>query len=378
MATVGEDGKAHEQLRADAAKSRPAAPAAASKEEIIARNKAALEKRQAAIKAAKDAEANAKLPEGWRRVESRSRPGEYVYENIHTEERQAWFPTEAATEEISAAAVPMSAAEKEREKLKKKNMEALKKRKEAAEKKKKAEMELELPSGWNRVESRSRPGEYVYENSVTGERQAWFPDAPAVANDAPEDAKEALKKKNAEALAKRKAALQAKKDEDAKKKLPDGWKRIESRSRPGEMVYENIYTEERQAWFPDGPATKPLPQGWRKVESRTYPGEFVYENINTLERQAWEPTEPAPLTEQQVTMPEAEQVKAAEAKTKKKYLGKAKALYDYTAANRDEEIDLLEGDIIQIEYKADNGWWVGHNVRTNRNGIFPGTYVEDM
>lgn len=36
------------------------------------------------------------LPEGWKRVESRSRPGTYVYENIYTEERQAWLPTEPA------------------------------------------------------------------------------------------------------------------------------------------------------------------------------------------------------------------------------------------------------------------------------------------
>ena len=35
-----------------------------------------------------------------------------------------------------------------------------------------------------------------------------------------------------------------------------GWRKVESRSRPGEFVYENIYTEERQAWFPDTPAEK--------------------------------------------------------------------------------------------------------------------------
>lgn len=100
--------------------------------------------------------------------------------------------------------------------------------------------------------------------------------------------------KNKAALAKRKAALDAKKNEEASKPLPAGWKRVESRSRPGEFVYENELTEERQAWFPDAPAEKPLPEGWRKVESRTYPGEFVYENVNTLDRQAWRPDEPAP------------------------------------------------------------------------------------
>lgn len=50
----------------------------------------------------KEEENSKPLPEGWRRVESRSRPGEFVYENIHTEERIAWFPTEAAKEEGQA------------------------------------------------------------------------------------------------------------------------------------------------------------------------------------------------------------------------------------------------------------------------------------
>lgn len=31
-------------------------------------------------------------------VESNSRPGTYVYENVHTEERVAWYPTEVASE----------------------------------------------------------------------------------------------------------------------------------------------------------------------------------------------------------------------------------------------------------------------------------------
>jgi hypothetical protein len=28
--------------------------------------------------------------------------------------------------------------------------------------------------------------------------------------------------------------------------------------------------------------------------------------------------------------------------------------------------------------QAANGWWVGINTRTQRNGIFPGTYVEEL
>lgn len=70
---------------------------AASLEELKEKNRKALEAR----KKAKDA----LLPAGWKRVESRSRPGEYVYENEFTEERQAWFPTEPAV-------VPAPAQEK--------------------------------------------------------------------------------------------------------------------------------------------------------------------------------------------------------------------------------------------------------------------------
>eukprot|EP00035_Acanthoeca_spectabilis_P003965 m.97204 g.97204 ORF g.97204 m.97204 type:complete len:380 (-) comp12391_c0_seq1:7940-9079(-) len=370
-----------DKIREDLASSRGAAPAA-DKEAIAARNKAALEARRAKIAEQKAAEAAKELPEGWRRVESRSRKGEFVYENIHTEERQAWFPDAPAREELSAPPAPTAGTEDtKKEELKKKNAAALAARKAKQAALKQKEAELSLPAGWIRTESKSRPGETVYENTVTGERQAWFPDEPAISKE--EMKKQDLIKKNKEALAARKKAMQAQKkeqkDADAKRKLPAGWKRVESRSRPGEYVYENTFTDERQAWFPEEPAAKPLPEGWRKVESRSYPGEFVYENVHTLERQAWEPTEPASTTENQVTMPTEDQAAAAKAEpAAKNIIAVVKAVYDFTATKPDEEIDMLEGDVIQVEYKADNGWWVGVNTRTKRNGIFPGTYVEDI
>jgi hypothetical protein len=256
-------------------------------------------------------------------------------------------------------------------------LEARKAQKAAAET---ALKTADLPAGWTRAESKSRPGETVYENSVTGERQAWFPDASCL--DEAALAKQNLKEKNAKALAARKAALTSAKSADAAaeaaKPLPEGWTRVESRSRPGEFVYENKLTDERQAWFPDGPAAKPLPEGWRKVESRSYPGEFVYENVHTLERQAWIPVEAAATTEGKSVMPatQAATAKAQVAEEPKAFDCQAKAVYDYVAANQDEEIDLNEGDIINVEYRAANGWWVGVSCRTGRSGIFPGTYVE--
>jgi len=78
---------------------RAAAPSSEDQAAIKARNLKALAERKAKLAAAKASENSRPLPEGWRRVESRSRPGEFVYENIHTEERQAWFPEETAKEE---------------------------------------------------------------------------------------------------------------------------------------------------------------------------------------------------------------------------------------------------------------------------------------
>jgi hypothetical protein len=212
-------------------------------------------------------------------------------------------------------------------------------------------------------------------------------DAPAIdpkagAGSDADAKKKALMEKNKAALAKRKAALEAKKNEEATKSLPEGWRRVESRSRPGEFVYENEYTEERISWFPDAAAEKPLPEGWRKVESRTYPGEFVYENIYTMDRQAWRPGGPAPKeavkeAPEKRTQQQLQQLEAAPPPAVT-IVCKVKALYDYTAENREEEIDLLEGDVIAVEYKAANGWWVGYNSRIQRSGIFPGTYVEEL
>jgi len=358
------------QKLASLSENRRAAPKAAA-DDIKERNRIALEKRKvqaAAVAQSKASEKDKPLPAGWRRVESRSRPGEFVYENIHTEERQAWFPDTAAAEDVAPPLVAQSETDRRKEELKAKNLAALAKRNAVKQEQKVAEATLELPAGWTRTESRSRPGEVVYENTVTGERQAWFPTESAISA---EDKKKAeLAEKNKKALASFKSKQQSSKDEESKKPLPEGWRRVESRSRPGDFVYENIFSEERQAWFPDGPAEKPLPEGWRKVESRTYPGEFVYENIHTLDRQAWRPDEAPPAA--------AAAPAKAGALPAKKFVCKARALYDYTAENREEEIDLMEGDIIAVEYKAANNWWVGINTRTEKNGIFPGTYVEEI
>uniref|UniRef100_A0A9J7ZUL5 Sorbin and SH3 domain containing 3 n=1 Tax=Cyprinus carpio carpio TaxID=630221 RepID=A0A9J7ZUL5_CYPCA len=51
-----------------------------------------------------------------------------------------------------------------------------------------------------------------------------------------------------------------------------------------------------------------------------------------------------------------------------------KAVYNYKPQNRDE-LELREGDIVQVIEKCDDGWFVGTSERTQAFGTFPGNYV---
>ncbi|KAK7934183.1 hypothetical protein WMY93_005079 [Mugilogobius chulae] len=51
-----------------------------------------------------------------------------------------------------------------------------------------------------------------------------------------------------------------------------------------------------------------------------------------------------------------------------------KAVYNYQPQNSDE-LELREGDIVQVMEKCDDGWFVGTSDRTHAFGTFPGNYV---
>ncbi|TRY86498.1 hypothetical protein DNTS_017550 [Danionella cerebrum] len=51
-----------------------------------------------------------------------------------------------------------------------------------------------------------------------------------------------------------------------------------------------------------------------------------------------------------------------------------KAVYNYKPQNRDE-LELREGDVVQVIEKCDDGWFVGTSERTQAFGTFPGNYV---
>ncbi|XP_065184374.1 nucleolar protein dao-5-like isoform X2 [Sycon ciliatum] len=51
------------------------------------------------------------------------------------------------------------------------------------------------------------------------------------------------------------------------------------------------------------------------------------------------------------------------------------AMFTYVAQNSDE-LDLTDGDIVMVEDKCDDGWFVGRSVRSGEFGTFPGNYVK--
>ncbi|XP_015717527.1 sorbin and SH3 domain-containing protein 2 isoform X2 [Coturnix japonica] len=53
------------------------------------------------------------------------------------------------------------------------------------------------------------------------------------------------------------------------------------------------------------------------------------------------------------------------------------ALYNYTPRNEDE-LELREGDVIDVMEKCDDGWFVGTSRRTKLFGTFPGNYVKRL
>uniref|UniRef100_A0A2K5MS03 Sorbin and SH3 domain containing 1 n=1 Tax=Cercocebus atys TaxID=9531 RepID=A0A2K5MS03_CERAT len=53
------------------------------------------------------------------------------------------------------------------------------------------------------------------------------------------------------------------------------------------------------------------------------------------------------------------------------------ALYSYIPQN-DDELELRDGDIIDVMEKCDDGWFVGTSRRTRQFGTFPGNYVKPL
>ncbi|CAG0883988.1 unnamed protein product [Cyprideis torosa] len=53
------------------------------------------------------------------------------------------------------------------------------------------------------------------------------------------------------------------------------------------------------------------------------------------------------------------------------------AMYTYTPVN-DDELGLVEGDVVDVLEKCDDGWYVGVHTKTGQIGTFPGNYVRRL
>ncbi|XP_016318192.1 sorbin and SH3 domain-containing protein 2-like [Sinocyclocheilus anshuiensis] len=53
------------------------------------------------------------------------------------------------------------------------------------------------------------------------------------------------------------------------------------------------------------------------------------------------------------------------------------ALYNYMPRNEDE-LELKEGDVVDVMEKCDDGWFVGTSRRTKFFGTFPGNYANRL
>lgn len=53
------------------------------------------------------------------------------------------------------------------------------------------------------------------------------------------------------------------------------------------------------------------------------------------------------------------------------------ALYNYMPRNEDE-LELKEGDVVDVMEKCDDGWFVGTSRRSKMFGTFPGNYVKQL
>lgn len=62
--------------------------------------------------------------------------------------------------------------------------------------------------------------------------------------------------------------------------------------------------------------------------------------------------------------------------TKNQTLYYSVVAYDYVK-DKEDEIELKEGDIIDVEFEGENDWYVGTRIKNCETGIFPGSYLSE-
>ncbi|XP_041329992.1 sorbin and SH3 domain-containing protein 1 isoform X4 [Pyrgilauda ruficollis] len=90
-------------------------------------------------------------------------------------------------------------------------------------------------------------------------------------------------------------------------------------------------------------------------------------------------TQPPPRLTRRVSKPQQPQAQQQGASPERSQTPRDivsyQALYSYTPQN-DDELELRDGDIVDVMEKCDDGWFVGTSRRTRQFGTFPGNYVK--
>ena len=120
----------------------------------------------------------------------------------------------------------------------------------------------QLPAGWVALPSKSRPGTMSYMNVYTGKKVRTLPRNAAV------KAKAAPQSTGGKGKASGGSRGGGPRGNGGgggggKPKLPEGWKRVPSKSRPGTFSYQNIYTREKVRHAPTKPASRTKGQAAR-------------------------------------------------------------------------------------------------------------------
>ncbi|XP_007471660.1 PREDICTED: sorbin and SH3 domain-containing protein 1 [Lipotes vexillifer] len=139
--------------------------------------------------------------------------------------------------------------------------------------------------------------------------------------------------------------------------------------RPSDVV-RCLSTEQRPTELHTSEESRP-----RKPRGSPFPGREA--EPSELQR-GGEPAERKAARTAASEQPQAQQRRVTPDRSQtSQHLFSYQALYSYIPQN-DDELELRDGDIVDVMEKCDDGWFVGTSRRTRQFGTFPGNYVKPL
>eukprot|EP00928_Gymnodinium_smaydae_P070600 TRINITY_DN54407_c0_g1_i1.p1 TRINITY_DN54407_c0_g1~~TRINITY_DN54407_c0_g1_i1.p1 ORF type:complete len:936 (-),score=186.79 TRINITY_DN54407_c0_g1_i1:29-2836(-) len=246
-----------------------------------------VEKRERDANAAREAnEVAMKKKRSWKKIKS-AKTGDFYYFDAESGDTQAEMPFDYIEEEDREPA-PLPSKKAEPELLRWKRMES---------KSKPGQFyyfnsltgvnEVNPPvvdPPWKLCQSATKPGQFYYSNMDTGESVV---DPPLTARPAPAGTKRPAPAPSAEVKS---SEPPLKRIANGNEVLPDGWSKKESDTHKGKFYYINAKTG-KTSWDKPIAAIAAKPSPWVKKESSSHPGKFYYFNTLTNETKWTQPKE---------------------------------------------------------------------------------------